>query len=146
MVNQLFNGECVGLASMDDVLNILEGVVVKLSACAVMSGHDSLEALEVTRKNLVVLGINSSSSSEELKSMISSDSLVNLSLELFLSVLGVLALNLGVQVVELDVAGVNSRARLSLIDGIRTGLNAGDLLRLLEDLIEERLFHGLSQV
>ena len=64
VVNQLFNGECVGLASMNDVLNILEGVVVKLSACAVVSGHDTLEALEVAGQNLIVLSVNSSSGSE----------------------------------------------------------------------------------
>jgi hypothetical protein len=53
-------------------------------------------------------GVDSGGSSEEVESVVSSNPLVEFSLKLLLSSLGVLALNLGVQVVELDVAGVDS--------------------------------------
>jgi hypothetical protein len=49
------------------------------------------------------------------------------------------------QMVELDVAGVNSRTRLSSIDSIWAGLKASHLLGLLEDSLEEaRLLWGVQ--
>jgi hypothetical protein len=110
VVDELFSLMDLSLASVNDKLDILERVVIELAACAVVSSHHCLEAVEIAGENLfssLDSGVDASGGSEKVKGMVSSHSLVELGLQLLLGGLRVLALDLGVQVIQLDVAGVH---------------------------------------
>jgi hypothetical protein len=49
-------------------------------------------------------------------------------------------LNLSMQMIELDIAGANSRASLSFINSVWVVLEAGHLLSLVEDAFKEAFF------
>jgi hypothetical protein len=146
VVGELLNRVVASFTSLHDVLNVLESVVIESAAGSVMSLHHSFEAFKVTRKNLSVLTNNAGNRGEHLESVISTDSLVDLSLKFTLSSLRILALNLSVQMVELNVARVDSGADLSLVGLVAISFNTSDLLSLIEDGLEEAFFLRLSQI
>ncbi len=131
----------LSLASMNDILDILEEVVIKLAAGAVVRNYHCLEAVKVKGEGLFTSlnsGVDAGGGSEDVEGMVSPHSLVELGLQLLMGGLGVLALDLGVQIVQLDVTRVHCGARLSLINSLGfVVFKISNLLSLIENRLKE---------
>ncbi len=138
---QALHGESA-LASSSEVLHVLKGVVIHVAAVLVECGDECLQAVEVD-----VLGeaagledlVGAGGSVESLEDVVGSHPLGNLEGEVEVGLVGLLALHDGVEVVQLDVAGGDSRVVALVVDRLLGEglLKAGLELRLEEEGVNE---------